>query len=131
MQPVDMKKQREIHFQALPTDQAVQAARLLGRLPNVAASAHPVDNRLLVSYCLPEWTLEHLEARLLQAGFHLDGALMQRIRRALVHYTESVQLENLHHPEREYKTKEVYIHAWEHHAHGDHDDTPEELREYR
>lgn len=131
MQPVDMKKQREIHFQALPTDQAAQAARLLNRLPDVVATANLAHHCLTVTYKLPAWTLELLEARLLEAGFHLHGALMQRIRRALIHYTESVQQENLHHPEREYKTKEVYIHAWEQHAHGDHDDTPEELREYR
>lgn len=131
MQPVDMHKQRDLHFQALPTDQAVQAARLLGRLPGVSAVADASANALHVSYSLPEWTLEKLEERLQQAGFHLDGALLQRIRRALTHYTEAVQMENLYHPEREYKTKEVYVHAWEHHAHGDHDDTPEELREYR
>lgn len=131
MQPVDMHKQREIAFQALPVDQAVQAARLLSRLDGVTAVADPASNALQVAYSLPQWTLEQLEQRLEQAGFHLDGALLQRIRRAVIHYTEAVQLDNLHHPEREYKTKEIYVHAWEHHAHGDHDDTPEELREYR
>ena len=131
MQAVDMKKQREIHFQPLPTDQAAQAARLLSRLPEVVATPQAANHGLQVSYSLPTWTLQQLEERLLQAGFHLDGALLHRIRRALVHYTESVQLENLHHPEREYKTKEVYTQAWEHHPHGDHDDTPEDLREYR
>ena len=27
------------------------------------------------------------------------------------------------------KSNEIYVKAWEHHAHGDHDDTPLELRE--
>lgn len=131
MQPVDLTKHRDIVFDALPPEQTQQAARLLGRLAGVTCAVFLTERRVHVSYTLPFWTLETLEQRLLEAGFHLDGSLLQRLRRALVHYTESVQMENLHHPEREYKTKEVYVHAWEQHPHGDHDDTPEELREYR
>lgn len=131
MQPVDLSKQRDIVLDALPTEQTQQAARLLSRLPGVTVTAHAAERRVHIAYSLPHWTLEELEQRLMQAGFHLDGSLLHRLRRALVHYTETVQMENLSHPEREYKTKEVYVHAWEHHPHGDHDDTPEELREYR
>lgn len=131
MQPVDMKKQRDIHFHAIPTDQATQAARLLSRLDDLNVAAKPSELAITVHYEITSWTLISIEEHLAEAGFHLDGSLLHRLKRALIHYTESVQLENLHHPEREYKTKEVYIHAWEHHPHGDYDETPEELREYR
>ena len=131
MQPVDLSKQRDIVFDSLPTDQAVQAARLLNRLPAVEAQAIPEAHSVVVNYQVTQWCLEELEAQLLQAGFHLEGSILQRIRRALVHYTEAIQRENLHFPEREHKSKEVFIHAWTHHPHGDHDETPEELREYR
>lgn len=131
MQPVDMKKQRDIHFHAIPTDQATQAARLLSRLDDLHVTAKPSELAITVHYEITRWSLISIEEHLAEAGFHLDGSLLHRLKRALIHYTESVQLENLHHPEREYKTKEVYIHAWEHHPHGDYDETPEELREYR
>lgn len=131
MQPVDMKKQRDIHFHAIPTDQATQAARLLSRHDDLHVAAKPSELAITVHYEITSWTLISIEEHLAEAGFHLDGSLLHRLKRALIHYTETVQLENLHHPEREYKTKEVYIHAWEHHPHGDYDETPEELREYR
>lgn len=131
MQPVDMKKQRDIHFHAIPTDQASQAARALSRLANLHVVSHAGQLHITIHYELTHWTLESVEEHLVEIGFHLDGSLLQRLKRALIHYTESVQSENLNHPEREYKTKEVYIHAWEHHPHGDYDETPEELREYR
>lgn len=131
MQPVDMKKQRDIHFHAIPTDQASQAARALSRLTNLQVFNHVGQLHITIHYELTHWTLAAVEEYLIELGFHLDGNLLHRLKRALIHYTESVQTENLHHPEREYKTKEVYIHAWEHHPHGDYDETPEELREYR
>lgn len=130
MQPVDLIKQREIHLSRLPLEQAAQAARLLNHLPGLFASAVS-QTHLVVQYQIPQWTLETIERHLCDAGFHLDVSLFEKLKRALVHYSEAIQVENLHHPEREYKTKEIYIHAWEHHPHGDHDDTPEELRKYR
>ncbi|MBE9609885.1 hypothetical protein [Chitinilyticum piscinae] len=126
----ELLKQREIVFYHLPTDQAVQAARYLGRLPGVIAQAHPEKHSITVSYQITEHTLESLENGLLAAGFHLDGSIMQKIRRALAHYCEDVQRDNLDIPEHNIKTRDVYVKVWEHHPHGDHDDTPEELRRY-
>jgi hypothetical protein len=65
-------------------------------------------------------------------GFHLDGSLLAKIIRALVYFCEDTELHNLRCPQRLIKqSHEVYIKAWDHHLHGDHDDTPPELREYK
>ena len=46
---------------------------------------------------------------------------------------EDTQLHNMGAPEKRLKrsSQEAYVHAWEHHPHGDHDDTPPEWREYK
>jgi C-terminal processing protease CtpA/Prc len=55
-----------------------------------------------------------------------------KIVRALVYFTEETQLSNLKEPARLIKqSNQVYIKAWEHHPHGDRDDTPVEAREDR
>lgn len=130
MHAPDLEKTHDIVFHALPTDQAQQAARLLSRIPHLHVTLFANERRVVVRYHLHEHSLAEIENGLMSQGFHLDGSLLQKLKRALVHYTEEVQLENLRHPGREHKTKQLYIHAWEHHPHGDHDDTPEELRHY-
>lgn len=123
-------KHRDIVLYSLPTDQAVQAVRYLGRLPGVIAQAHPEQRSISVTYQITEHTLQELENCLTEAGFHLDGSILQRIKRALAHYSEEVQRDNLDIPEHNVKTRDVYVRVWEHHPHGDHDETPEELRRY-
>ncbi|WP_028456018.1 hypothetical protein [Chitinilyticum litopenaei] len=126
----DLTKHREIVLYALPTDQAVQAARYLGRLPGITVQANAAQHSIMLSYCVTDYTLQELENLLMTAGFHLDNSILQKIRRALAHYCEDVQRDNLDIPEHNIKTRDVYAKVWEHHPHGDHDDTPEELRRY-
>lgn len=127
----DLKLQhRDIVFSALPTDQAVQAARLLGRIVGVSVQAYPSEHRVSVQYSVSEHTLLKLETLLMEAGFHLDNHILQKIKRALAHYCEDVQYDNLNIPEHNIKSRDVYVKVWEKHQHGDHDETPEELRRY-
>ncbi|KPC50799.1 hypothetical protein [Amantichitinum ursilacus] len=128
--PVERAKTHDIVFFALPPDQAVQAARALGRLPGVVVQSCSAEHRVSVHYDVMEHTLQELEAQLQQNGFHLDGSILQKIKRAIVYYTEDVQRDNMHMPEHPTKTRDVYVQMWDHHPHGDHDDTPEELRRY-
>lgn len=87
---------------------------------------------LVVRYSIMEYSLEGLESALVEAGFHLDQSLLTRLRRAFVYFCEETQRHNLLSPERLVKqSNEVYIKAYGHHPHGDHDDTPPELREYK
>lgn len=131
MKPVDLDKHHTIALGPLPAEQIDAAARHLNTLGAVFAVALPEERCISVRYALTDWTLEALEANLIAAGFSLTASLPDKLRRAVVHYTEEVQLENLQHPERLRKTKEAYVQAWEKHPHGDHDDTPEELRRCR
>ena len=126
----DTRKQRDLVFACQPSDQAVQAARFLARIDGVIAHAFPADHRVSVAYDISEHSLLELETRLNEAGFHLDGHLLQKILRALAHYSEEVQRDNLQIPAAPLKSRDIYVKVWEKHQHGDHDDTPEELRRY-
>jgi hypothetical protein len=123
-------KNRDIVFSALPLEQASQAARLLARLAGVQCQVFAAQHRISVQYRLSEYSLLELETRLQDAGFHLDNAILQKIKRALAHYCEEVQFDNQTIPEHNIKSRDVYVQVWDKHPHGDHDDTPEELRRY-
>ena len=87
---------------------------------------------LVVHYNVLDFTLELLDEALVGAGFHLDRSLFIRLHRALIYYLEETQVHNLRSPERLIKqSHEVYMQAYAHHPHGDHDDTPPDLREYK
>ena len=86
-----------------------------------------------VSYELSEHTLRELDEHLVDRGYHLDNTLLTKLTRALIYYVEDTQLHNMGAPEKLLKrsSQEAYVHAWEHHPRGDHDDTPPEWREYK
>lgn len=125
-------KRRELRFSALPQNQTERALVLLRGLERLRVE--PVTGRraLFVSYDIFDYTLEGLEEALMQQGFHLDNSLLSKLMRALIRYCEQTQLHTLRSPQRLIKkSNEVYVKAWDHHLHGDHDDTPPELREYK
>jgi len=129
----DLHKHREILFAKFPPGQVPEAADALTELE--AVDAQPlVEKRCVgVDYELTQHTLQELETHLEDQGYHLDNTLMSKLVRALVHYVEDTQLHNLQAPEKRIKRSatEAYAQAWEHHPHGDHDDTPQEWREYK
>ncbi|MBT9499559.1 MULTISPECIES: hypothetical protein [Zoogloea] len=125
-------KVREIRFKDFPPGQAAQARRSLAALRGVQVEPGRDDSSLLVRYNVLDYTLELLESCLIDAGFHLDRTLLIRLHRALIYYVEDTQVHNLRSPERLIKqSHEVYIKAYAAHPHGDHDDTPPDLREYK
>jgi hypothetical protein len=121
----------DLFFAAEPSGQLERALSLLGGLENlqVAKSAEP--NRLHISYSLHDYSLEGLEAALKKAGFCFKENLLKKLSRKLIYYCEEVQYHNLSTPEHLTKSKSQVIFAkvYENHLHGDHDDTPKELRE--
>jgi hypothetical protein len=128
----ELRKQREILFAKFPPGQVPEAAGLLGRLERLEVRPEFERRQVGVTYSLADYTLQELEEHLIDRGFHLDNTLMSKLMRALIHYVEDTQLHNLEAPERLIKkSHEAYIHAWERHPHGDHDDTPPEWREYK
>ncbi len=127
-----LDKQRVVRFASLPPGQVEQALPSLRRLKGLIVSAGPDDCSLTVCYSVVDYSLELLENALQDAGFHLESSLYNRLVRALVYFSEETQRHNLESPERLIKkSNEVYIKVYDQHPHGDHDDTPFELREYK
>ncbi len=124
-----LRKHREIRFAKLPPNQANYARQLLAHLPNIELVPGALPNCLSVVYDVTEYTLEGLEAALSHSGLHLDSSLLAKLIRALVYFSEETQLRNMAGPQRLIKkSHEIYCQAWEHHPHGDRDETPPELR---
>lgn len=125
-------KQRELRFGKLPPGQSDKAFSLLSGLDGLSVERATRPNTIVVRYEVTDYTFEGLETALADQGFHLDNTLYSKILRAIVYYCEDTQLCNLRSPERLIKkSNEVYVKAWGHHLHGDHDETPPELREYK
>jgi hypothetical protein len=123
------RKHREIRFAKLPPDQVERAWVLLARLEGLDLATGSLPNAIAIWYEIEDHTLEELEGALRHEGFHLECSLFAKLIRALVYYSEDTQLRNMRGPQRLIKkSHEVYSKAWEHHPHGDHDDTPPELR---
>jgi hypothetical protein len=123
------RKHREIRFAKLPPGQVEQAQALLVRLAGLEVAAGALPTSIAIWYEIEDHTLEALEGALRHEGFHLECSLYAKLIRALVYYSEDTQLRNMRGPQRLIKqSHEVYSKAWEHHPHGDHDDTPPELR---
>jgi hypothetical protein len=123
-------KHREIRFNKIRPNQADDAIKLLTRLEHMNVAPGATANSVSIWYEVTDYTLEGLESALIDRGFHLENTLYCKLMRAVVYYCEATQLRNMKVPERLLKkSHEVYSQAWDHHPHGDHDDTPLELRE--
>lgn len=127
-----MRKHREIRFFKLRPNQVEEAIALLSTLPGLEVTPGPQPNSISVWYEITDHCMESLETLLVDRGFHLETSLYYKLIRALVYFSEETQRRNLGQPERLLKkSHDVYSKAWEHRPHGDHDDTPPELREYK
>ncbi|MEQ1662588.1 MAG: hypothetical protein ABL877_07815 [Thiobacillus sp.] len=129
MRPCDLEKSRDIAFSALPTGQAGRALTLLQGLPGLQVVADGAT--LHVRYSVCEYTLEEIEQALASQGFHLDNSLINKLKRALAYFCESVQRRNIAANEPDIKSQQAFMKVYETHLHGDRDDTPEEWREYK
>lgn len=126
-----LMKHRELRFCRRCPRTLDEALRLLEKLGGVAVTGHR-DRAVAIEYRLTDHSFRSIERAFRKQGFVLDASLIMRFMRAVLYFCEDTQLRNLRQPERLIKkSNEIYVQAWEHHAHGDHDDTPSELREYR
>lgn len=129
----ELNKQRDIVFSAEPPGQIERAYRLLSGLPDCKVEYGDAPNTLRVSYNLHNYTLEGLENGLTEEGFRLDTSMLHTIGRKVIYYCEDTTCHNLDIPMHPTKKNErdVFVKAYDHVPHGDHDDTPLELREYK
>jgi hypothetical protein len=126
------RKHRELRFDKLRPWQVEQAKTLLKSLDRMEVVTGILPNSLSIWYEVTDYTMEGIENALIERGFHLENTLYCKMIRALVYFCEDTQLRNMRQPERLLKkSNEIYSKAWEHHPHGDHDDTPVELRQDR
>ncbi|MDX1655876.1 MAG: hypothetical protein R3310_11760 [Candidatus Competibacteraceae bacterium] len=129
----ELLKQREIRFCPLhpDPDQARSALRLLDGVAGILEVRQPTRHCVVVRYDLRRMTLQLIEAALIELGFHLDGSLLMRLKRALCYYTEETQRANLnlHHADL-YDVQEVFVNRYTHKPHGCRDDRPQHWREY-
>jgi len=129
----ELNRQRDITFSAEPPGQAERAYRLLSGLTDCKVEYGDAPNTLRVSYNLHDYTLEGLENGLTGEGFHLDQGVLHTIGRKITYYCEDTICHNLDIPVHRTKKneREVFVKAYGQRPHGDHDDTPPELRDYK
>lgn len=123
----------DLYFAEEPAGQRERAYALLGGLENLRVEKTAEPNSLRISYSLRDYSLEGLEAALKKAGFYFKENLLDKLGRKFIYYCEEVQYHNLNTPEHLTKsnTPVIFAKLYENHPHGDHDDTPKELREYK
>lgn len=131
MLPCDLEKTREVVFHPLPAGQVERALTLLQGLDELHVIVGSEPNSLQVRYSINLYTLEGLESALASQGFHLDSSLLTKLKRALAYFCESVQRRNIAANEPDLKSQQAFIKVYDHHLHGDRDETPEEWRDYK
>jgi hypothetical protein len=121
----------DLYFAAEPAGQLERAHALLAGLDNLQVEKTSEPTKLRISYSLRDYSLEGLEAALKKAGFCFKENLLNKLGKKLIYYCEEVQYHNLNTPEHLTKanTPVIFAKLYENHPHGDHDDTPKELRE--
>ncbi len=130
---VELNKQRDIVFDAESSGQIKRAYLLLSGLPDCKIEYGDAPDTLRVSYNLRHYTLEGLENGLMEEGFKLDHSTLHNIGRKVIYYCEDTICHNLDIPTHPTKKneREVFVKAYSQQPHGDHDDTPPELRDYK
>lgn len=128
-----LEKHREIVFSAEPPGQIARAYELLSGLSDCKVEYGDSPNSLRVTYNLHHYTLNGLEEGLTEEGFKLDHSPLHSIGRQVIYYCEDTACHNLDIPVQSTKKtqREVFVKAYDQEPHGDHDDTPPELREYK
>ena len=129
----ELNKQRDIVFDAEPPGQLERAYQLLSGLPDCKVEYGDAPNTLRVTYNLHQYTLNGLETGLTEEGFHLDHSPLHNIGRQVIYYCEDTLCHNLDIPAQDTKkfSREIFVNAYDHELHGDHDDTPPEFRDYK
>lgn len=128
-----LSKQREIAFCTLHPDrnQAGTAVALLQDLDGIDRVEHLSVAQIRVHYRINHVCLAEIEALLDDRGFHLDNALIHRMRRALVHYMEETQRMNMGCGKGESNcTAKVFINRYRNRDHGCQDERPRHWRRY-
>ncbi|BBE49644.1 hypothetical protein OYT1_ch0068 [Ferriphaselus amnicola] len=131
--PFETQKERELFFTDSPAGQVERALELLTGLYEFKVERGTQANSLRINYDIQHYSLEGLEHALVDEGFRFEDNALRKLGRKLIYYCEDVQYHNLKMPEWQTKTRgrEIFVKVYEHHSHGDHDETPKELRDFK
>ncbi|MCP5158418.1 MAG: hypothetical protein H6974_14710 [Gammaproteobacteria bacterium] len=130
----ELYKTRTIPFCRFHPDpeQVRTAAVWLRNVAGIESVRQTAPLSVEVTYDLRQVTLACIERALSELGYHLDNSLLCKLKRALFHYTEDTQRENLAIvQECQITQQEVFINRYQHLAHGCRDPQPEYWREYQ
>ena len=125
-------KCRDVHFSSLhpDPDQSQSALLLLSDVAGIEDACKLSQLCLGVTYDLRLITLQIIEDALIELGFHLDGSLLIRLKRALVYYIEETQRVNMGCQQDINSTLDVFVNRYQQLPHGCRDDRPQHWREY-
>lgn len=132
--PEELRKHRIIQFCRFhpDPDQAGSAALWLSGVAGIQTVRRLSPLALEVIYDLRRVTLQCIECALSELSYNLDNSLLCKLKRALFHYTEETQRENLAITQDcEITRQEVFINRYQHLAHGCRDPQPEHWRGYQ
>lgn len=128
MRERELYKCRTLQLQdAAATRQAAACLASIG----IRSLPLPPMCRLVVSYSLLTHTLQHILQQLQACQTPLHDNALQHWHLKLLVFSEEVQLSNLSTPAPDTKGVQAFSRLYQHHPHGDYDDTPEELRHER
>lgn len=128
----ELVKERLILFQNPhpDSDQAARAATILAELEGILLT-EPLDRvRLRVRYDLRRLSFVLIEGALIDIGFHLDGTLLSKLRRALYEYSEELIREGCGCLDQQESTMALFVQQYRLAQHGCRDDRPEHWRRY-
>lgn len=131
----DQIKYREISFRGPHPDphQAQTAALLLSDINGILnVSLSEADSETLrISYDVRAICLQLIEEVLVEVGYHLDGNLLIKMKRAIYYYTEEIERETLGCNNTNCNcARDVFIENYRRHVHGCRDHRPLHWRKY-
>ncbi len=133
----ELRKQREISFCCIHKTkpqvmlEIKDAISVLNKVEGIISLSIKSPNKLLINYSIECLNLKLIESALIELGFHLNNSLRIKLRRALYHYSESVEQENLGiNLEATDSTQRLFINRYQNMQHGCRDSKPLHWRKY-
>ena len=122
----DLIKEREIYFASLSVmaDPAASAVQLLDGSHGVLSVQRHTPTFMRIQYRLDHITLRILEDALHAMGYRFEDTMLNRLKRALYHFTEETQLANLGFQPHSKSTTQIFINSYQQRQHGCRDERP-------
>lgn len=128
----ELLKRRELRFCGFGQNrpQAELVAEFLLEIEGILRIEVDSPTMLSVEYDLSKVHLQGIDALLEELEFHLDGSLLNKMKRSLYYYTEEIQRANMGiHTSAEHSSQ-IFVNRYEHLGHGCQDRRPEHWRNY-